>query len=158
MKIVVYGNPAPQGSKKFMGIHSGRAVLTESSKKVRPWRQDVKAAAEAVIARLDSEFPWAPLDGPLMLTVAFTMPAPKSLPKRRPSQPAKTPDLSKLIRSTEDALTSAGVWRDDALVVEVRAVKTYPIGTLGARPDALRSPGAVIEVFQYPDGGGSIEI
>lgn len=147
MKIVVYGDPAPQGSKSFKGIHGGRAVLAESSKRVAPWRQDVKAAAESEIIRYDD---WVPMDGPLLLVVVFTLPAPLSLPKRRASYPCKLPDLSKLVRSTEDALTSAGVWRDDARAVECRALKTYPIGTLGAHADALRSPGAVIEVFPYP--------
>jgi len=149
MKIVVYGSPAPQGSKSFKGIHGGHAVLAESSKRVAPWRQDVKAMAEAVIATRNLA-PWEPMDGPLQLVVVFTLPAPQSLPKRRASYPSKLPDLSKLVRSTEDALTSAGVWRDDARVVECLAVKTYPVGTLGAHADALHSPGAVIEVFPYP--------
>lgn len=148
MKIVVYGAPAPQGSKRFMGVHGGKGVMKESSAKVKPWRQDVKAAAEAVIA-LRNLVPWEPMDGPLLMVVVFTLPAPKSLPKRRPSYPSKVPDLSKLVRSTEDALTAAGVWKDDARVVECRALKTYPAGTLGAHPDALHSPGAVIRVFDY---------
>lgn len=146
MKIVVYGDPAPQGSKSFKGIHGGRAVLAESSKRVAPWRQDVKAAAESEIIRYDD---WMPLDCPLVLVVVFTLPAPQSLPKRRASYPSKLPDLSKLVRSTEDALTAAGVWKDDARVVECRAIKTYPADTLGAHPDALRSPGAVIQVHPY---------
>lgn len=88
----------------------------------------------------------APLDEPVILRVVFTMPAPTSLPKRRPSYPSKMPDLSKLVRSTEDALTSAGVWKDDARVVMCGATKTYPRGTLGADPMALDCPGAVIEI------------
>lgn len=31
-------------------------------------------------------------------------------------------------RSTEDALTDAGIWRDDVRVVECRAAKRYPGG------------------------------
>lgn len=149
MKIVVYGDPAPQGSKSFKGLaDNGKAILAESSKKVKPWRQDVKAAAEAEIAKWHE--PWIPMDCPVRMVVVFTLPAPQSLPKRRASYPCKLPDLSKLVRSTEDALTSAGVWKDDARVVECRALKTYPLGTLGAHQDALRSPGAVIQVFPYP--------
>lgn len=153
MKIVVYGDPAPQGSKSFKGTFTGKdgrthAKLAESSKRVAPWRQDVKAASESEILRYDD---WVPLDCPLLLVVVFTLPAPQSLPKRRASYPSKLPDLSKLVRSTEDALTAAGVWKDDARVVECRALKTYPAGTLGAHADALRSPGAVIHVFPYPE-------
>ena len=149
MKITVYGRPAPQGSKSFKGIHGGKAVLVESSKKVKPWRDDVKAAAEREIASRQEPFPWVPMDGPLAMVVVFTLPAPKSLPKRRPCYPATQPDLSKLVRSTEDALTAAGVWRDDARVVDCRSIKSYPIGTMGAHADALSSPGAVIRVFPY---------
>lgn len=57
-------------------------------------------------------------------------------------QADKKPDGSKLQRSTEDALTDAGLWRDDARVVEWIGVKAYP----GEHPDALHAPGARIRV------------
>jgi hypothetical protein len=51
--------------------------------------------------------------------------------------------VSKLIRSTEDALTDSGAWKDDALVVEYdRAAKVY----IGEDPEALDAPGARIVV------------
>lgn len=145
VRVVVRGNPAPQGSKKFVGMVNGRGMLVESSKKVKPWRSSVKDAAEAVMVPAGM----APIDAPIHLRIVFTVPAPKSLPKRRVSHPAKTPDLSKLIRSTEDALTEAGVWKDDSRVVVCEAVKTYPSDTLGAHPEALPCPGAVIEVAEF---------
>jgi crossover junction endodeoxyribonuclease RusA len=139
IRIVVYGSPAPQGSKSFKGLaKSGRAILAESSKKVRPWRQDVKAAAEQVRARLGL----ALLDEPLRVRMTFTLPKPLSAPKRRVTLPSRLPDLSKLVRSTEDAITDAGVWRDDARVVECTASKRYP----GEGADALDAPGCVIEI------------
>lgn len=139
IRIVVYGSPAPQGSKSFKGLaKSGRAILVESSKKVRPWRQDVKAAAEQVRTQLGL----ALLDEPLRVRMTFTLPKPTSAPKRRITLPSKLPDLSKLVRSTEDAITDAGVWRDDARVVECTASKRYP----GEGTDALDAPGCVIEI------------
>ena len=45
MIIIVRGDPAPQGSKKFVGMAGGRGLMVESSKRVKPWRQDVVAAA-----------------------------------------------------------------------------------------------------------------
>ena len=45
LTITVHGTPAPQGSKR----HVGNGVMVESSKKVKPWRQDVKHAALEVI-------------------------------------------------------------------------------------------------------------
>ena len=39
--IPVIGIPAPQGSKR----HVGNGIMIENSKRVKPWRQDVKEAA-----------------------------------------------------------------------------------------------------------------
>ncbi len=123
IRIVVYGSPAPQGSKSFKVLaKSGRAILAESSKKVRPWRQDVKLAAQQLRAQLGLQM----LDEPLAVRMTFTLHKPLSAPKRRTVFPCKLPDLSKLVRSTEDALIDAGIWRDDARVVECSAAKRYP--------------------------------
>lgn len=112
IRITVYGNPAPQGSKKFVGMVNGHGMMAEMSKKVKPWRQDVVAAA--IAARGNNP----PLDGALIVRMVFTMPKPKSAPKRRRTWPNRTPDLSKLARSTEDALVTAGAIVDDARIVE----------------------------------------
>ncbi len=141
VRLQVYGTPAPQGSKR----HVGGGVMVESSKKVKPWREDVKAAAEHFI--LDwgqtARGRWVPLDCPLVVLMVFTMRKPASAPKRRRTMPDRTPDLSKLLRSTEDALTDAGLWADDARVVEYsRAAKVFP----GEDRHALDRPGALIVI------------
>jgi Holliday junction resolvase RusA-like endonuclease len=138
MRIVVYGRPAPQGSKSFKGLtRAGRPILAESSKAVKPWRQCVHAAA---VAARDGA---SPMEGPLRVRMIFTVPKPKSAPRRRRTWPDRAPDLSKLARSTEDALTDAGVWEDDARVVEyTRLAKVFP----GEDPEALEAPGVVVEV------------
>ncbi|ASU86193.1 RusA family crossover junction endodeoxyribonuclease [Nocardiopsis gilva YIM 90087] len=123
------------------------------SKYVRPWRQDVRAAAEDAL-RLEDDPHAFPLNGPLSVDMVFSVERPKShfgtgrnagvLKRSAPPYPASMPDLSKLLRSTEDALTSAGVWRDDARVVECgRLAKVY---TASGDPDSLQVPGAVIRV------------
>lgn len=133
LRIIAYGRPAPQGSKR----HVGRGIMVESSKYVRPWRQCVQAAAVEV--RNGS----APLDGPLLVRMVFTVPKPKSAPKTRTTWPDRMPDLSKLCRATEDALTDAGVWADDARVVGYgRLAKVYP----GEDPEALEAPGVRVEI------------
>jgi Holliday junction resolvase RusA-like endonuclease len=138
ISIIVYGTPGPQGSKKYVGrAKNGRGIMVESSKKVKPWRADVKAAAEAVRAGA------APLDGPLVARMIFTLPKPKSAPKRRRTFADKKPDLSKLIRSTEDALKDGGLYTDDARIVEyLRAAKVFP----GEDPESLEAPGVRIWV------------
>lgn len=132
--ITVYGHPAPQGSKR----HVGKGIMVESSKHVAPWREDVRAAALLALNTLNRP---APLDGPLYARMVFTVARPASAPKAR-RWPDRMPDLSKLVRSTEDALTSAGVWADDARVVRIDTAKVYP----GSGPDALDRPGARIVV------------
>lgn len=129
--ITAFGMPGPQGSKR----HVGNGRMIESSKKVAPWRQDVVAAARAVIG-----ISGKPIDGPIRCTMVFTLPKPVSAPKKRRTLPDKKPDLSKLIRSTEDALTTAGAWQDDARVVEIHASKRYP----GEGVNSLPSPGVRI--------------
>ncbi|HEU4619781.1 MAG TPA: RusA family crossover junction endodeoxyribonuclease [Gammaproteobacteria bacterium] len=137
VRIVVYGSPAPQGSKKFVGMRGGHGMMVESSKRVKPWRQDVKAAALA--ARNGAP----PLDGPLVVRMVFTLPKPSSAPKKRRTYAMRKPDLSKLARSTEDALTDSGLIADDARIVEYeRLAKVFP----GEDPEALEAPGALIVV------------
>lgn len=132
----VYGEPAPQGSKRHVG--GGRMI--ESSAKVKPWRQDVVAAARAAMGDV-----WEPLDGPLCMEVTFTVRKPASAPKKRTTYPDRKPDLSKLVRSTEDALVTAGVIADDARIVCMEARKVYP----GEHYLALNACGARIRVWRH---------
>jgi Holliday junction resolvase RusA-like endonuclease len=141
--ITAYGVPGPQGSKR----HVGKGVMVESSKKVKPWREAVKyAALEQITAgRIGStDVHYPPLDGPLVVEFCFTLQRPKSAPKSR-VHPDRMPDLSKLIRSTEDALTDAGVWTDDARLVAYHQPRKVYTGS--ADPDALHAPGAVIRIW-----------
>jgi len=104
--FVVVGDPAPQGSKTAKGYRGGRIVLVESSKRVKPWRDSVVAAAIGA----------GPcLDGPLVVGMVFALRRPASA-RKRDVAPCRYPDLSKLARSVEDAITTAGLWADDARV------------------------------------------
>lgn len=79
-------------------------------------------------------------EGAVTLDITFTLPRPQSA--KRGAVPNKAPDLSKLIRSTEDALTQMAVWEDDSRVVSIIAAKRYP----NEGEDALPVPGAVIRI------------
>ena len=142
VEIRVIGLPAPQGSKRLIGhTKLGRGILVESSAKVKPWREAVKYAALEALNQ--GAYPReCCIRGPVDVEMIFTLPKPKSAPKTRRTWPDKKPDLSKLVRSTEDALTDAGVWEDDARVVHCDAVKVFP----GEHADALHVPGAVIRI------------
>ncbi len=137
VEIKVYGLPAPQGSKSFKGMVNGHAKLAESSTRVKPWREAVKAAAFDKRTGVG-----VAVSGPVSVEMIFTMPKPKSAPKTRRSWPDRMPDLSKLVRSTEDALTDVLMWEDDARVVRCLSMKVFP----GEHRDALEMPGALIRI------------
>lgn len=111
----VAGIPAPQGSKRYVG----RGIMIESSKKVKPWRADVRAACEDDDGRPKVQFG----DSAIIARLDFVLPRPKSAPKKLTPAAIRKPDLDKLVRSTFDAIGSAGMWGDDARVVGVLAVK-----------------------------------
>lgn len=116
LHVVVTGTPAPQGSKR----HVGNGVMVESSAKVKPWRQDVAAAAaESVV-----EDGWVPFDGAVTVEIIFLLRRPSSAPKRV-RYPFRKPDLDKLIRSTLDALVTAGALVDDARVTDLNIKKRF---------------------------------
>ncbi len=129
LNFFVPGIPRPQGSKRALG----RGVMVESSKYVADWRQDVKQAAWTY--RLEH----APLDEPLGVRLDFYLPRPKAhldadgntRPKYAASRPTGRPDVDKLVRAVLDGISSAGLWRDDSIVVDLRAHKWYADDVIG---------------------------
>ena len=146
MKIVAYGEPGAQGSKRFVRTTAaGKGVMIESSAKVAPWRQDVKNAAEAV---LDSLGRPSPFQGAVALKMVFSFLRPPSVKRAKRPWPSVYPDLDKLARGVLDALKAAGVIKDDCLVVEfTRLAKVYA----GEDPEALDRPGAMIIIGELVD-------
>lgn len=149
LTFTVYGTPAPQGSKKGFVVN-GRAVLVDDNKTpLRTWREDLKTAAmRARNASGGRSFP----TGPIRLAATFYMPRPKShygtrrgQSYLRPNAPVwvdKKPDTDKTARALADALTAAGVYRDDAQIAELHAVMKYAAG----RYAELDRPGAIVTV------------
>lgn len=128
---------------------TGKVAMVESSSaRVKAWR-----SAVAAIAR--DAAPPALLAGALVVDFVLTMPRPQRFPvgdlRRVHGRPAVTPDLSKLARSTEDALTGI-VWADDALAVAYRRLEKVYVSD-PRDPDALRAPGAVIRVWEVDRDG-----
>jgi crossover junction endodeoxyribonuclease RusA len=130
LRFRVTGEPGAQGSKTAFRSKTGKTILTESSKKVKPWRQDVVAAAEKAAA----EQGWQPLPQ-VRAVIVFGFRRPKShyrtgrnasiLRDNAPTWHSNRPDGDKLLRSTLDALATAGVLGDDSRVVEMTAYKIW---------------------------------
>lgn len=142
VSFTVHGVAQPAGSKKgFYNKKAGRVIITDDAKKSRPWKAQVSdAAAEAMNGR-------DLLDGPLLLELTFWMPRPKghmgtgknssSVRSSAPFAPTVKPDLLKLARAVEDAMTSV-VYRDDAQITCEVLQKAYT--TSGARTEIRIAP------------------
>lgn len=163
-KLIVYGDPAPQGSKRALPIYrgsrakgtrefTGRTALVEMSSKVEPWRT---AIADAVRVKWPTAVDLAeagyPIDEACCARIVFTMPA---IADRRRRWPFRMPDLDKLLRSTLDGLKVAGLLRDDARIVNFcRAGKVYPNGDA----EALDRAGAFIDLHPPHDNPLVLEV
>ena len=125
---MVFGTAAPQGSKRLLG-----KVMVESSRRVHPWRSDVRSAAMQ-----NKPHGWD-LTTPMQVDLVFWFPRPathygsragiKYLKADAPSEPtsAKVGDIDKLCRAILDALTDVAYF-DDRQVVELEARKAYLMG------------------------------
>lgn len=127
IRIWVPGIPRPGGSKKAFFIKSlGRAVITEDNKRSKDWRNSVAFMAADHIK--------TPLSGALEVSFLFVMPRPKGhygtgryagmLKASAPKYPTTKPDITKLIRSTEDAMKGIA-WGDDSQVAHQDGYKAY---------------------------------
>lgn len=140
MNLRVFGIPSPGGSKNAYAAKSktgytGKVALVDAGGvKTAAWRARVRTAAT-----LSGMEPVA--SGPVMLVVTFYMPRPKkhfhrngALRADAPSYHIIKPDVTKLIRSTEDSLLGIA-WTDDSQVCSQHAAKIYSV-----------APGADIEI------------
>lgn len=124
--FIVPGRAAPQGSKR----HVGGGVMVESSKRVKPWRADVREAAMVAMRHAGLTLP---MPGPFSLVAEFVVARPKghltsrgalSATGRRTPYPMGGGDVDKLCRALCDALSGI-VYHDDRQVVRIEAAKSY---------------------------------
>ena len=120
--IFIHGLPVAQPRTKATSRGKFAGVYT-------PKTADVWKACIIQAIRADE---WVISEGPLDLTATFMLPRPKShyrangdLKKSAPIMHTKKPDLDNLIKAVMDAMTQAGVWRDDSEVSTIRSSKRY---------------------------------
>ena len=117
LTFTVFGTVQPKGSMRaFVPKGWKRPIVTSANPRLKDWEQNVRACAQQYAA--DYFF-----DEAVILELAFYLPRPKSAPKSRTHMVTR-PDLSKCIRSTEDALIGV-LFTDDSYVVGVKAFKQY---------------------------------
>jgi Holliday junction resolvase RusA-like endonuclease len=116
----VPGVPQPQGSTKSFR-RGTKIVTTSDNPRLRPWRDALCWHAREALGGHPR------FEGPVVVSAVFWLPRPAGhfgsgrnaghLRPSAPTSPTVPPDLDKLVRAALDALSEAGVWRDDAQVV-----------------------------------------
>jgi len=136
--FTVFGtDPAPQGSKKYVGTRRTAAgnnipLIIESSPKLPAWR---KAVSDAVIQAMQDSGDLSKFDGAVKVEAVFYLTRKPSVKREWPIVP---PDVDKLTRALLDACKA--VWTDDALVVRLEVSKKY----------AVAESGVAVTISNYP--------
>lgn len=148
----IEGRPAPGGSKTAMPVRrkdgsyvekNRRLILNyvESSKYVAKWRKAVADQAMAVYRE-------PVLKGSVGLFLMFYLVRPQAhwnkydLKPSAPRDHLQKPDLTKLLRSTEDALTGV-IWKDDCDIVRTAVGKDWTKN--------IEDQGAHVRVYDLTD-------
>jgi Holliday junction resolvase RusA-like endonuclease len=130
MEIRIYGDPAPQGSKR---VFNGR-IVEASGNKLKVWRKAIAAACQNLVTEEHLL-----LLGPVRVEVEFYLPRPVSVTIKKRALPIVPPDLDKLLRGLLDGIgQSEVIWGDDSQVVQIDAVKLYADET---------EPGATVTIY-----------
>ena len=145
-RVFVPGTAAAQGSKR----HVGHGRMVESSKKLDPWRARIVQFAYDHVQAGSPTF-----TGPVFVELTFYVARPRNhygtgrnadtLKPAAPRHPTgrQHGDLDKLERAVYDALTEAGVIRDDADIVSNSDWKRWA-------DDVPVSPGVDVTVRAMP--------
>lgn len=132
VEFTAIGKPQPAGSKNAFPFRrkdgSTGVSVADSNRKSKPWQAVVASAAR------DAFNGTGLVDGPLMVQMVFYSPRPKGhygtgrnagkLKASAPTHPTTRPDVLKLARGCEDALTSV-IWRDDSQIVSEYLFKRF---------------------------------
>jgi len=116
--MIVYEIPGdPVALKRHR--HSGKKCYDPQKKEKETAQWHIKQAMQGLFVACNA----------LKLVVEYHMPIPKSYSKRKAKEAlrgphTKKPDLSNLIKFTEDAFNGM-VWKDDSIIAEIEARKFY---------------------------------
>jgi hypothetical protein len=140
--IWVDGDPAAQGSKKLVRLKTGRTIMLENSRKVKPWRAAVADAAR------EANCPMHMGDVAVYAVVRFVRPkshykADGTLRTGRQARPGYA-DCDKLARAICDGLAGIAYPND-------RQVAILAIERVWANPGT--GSGAIIQIGPAPAAG-----
>lgn len=117
--FIVRSEPRPQPRPKAARIAGRVRIYTPATASL--YKAAVQAAVKEAV-----HFDLTPIDSPIFLTGEFVMRRVKRLRKDQIDEPhLAKPDLDNLIKSTQDAIVDAGIFRDDCLIRGLNFTKRY---------------------------------
>lgn len=118
VRLVVFGKPEPGGSKKAVSIPGRKfSQVIDANPRADGWKKTVAKVAMVEMVGRDM------LEGALGVRMEFALERPASVKRERPTV---KPDVLKLSRPVEDALTGI-VWIDDAQITYEVLTKRYAL-------------------------------
>ena len=132
------GRPVPIRKREGDDLVTVGSRVADDSRNLRGWKQLVRDTAIAAGANPDHQL----LHGPVAVEMRFVRTRPRThfgtgrntgqMKNSAPAFPTTRPDVLKLARGVEDALTGV-VWHDDSQIIDERIVKAY--GNYAAREE-----------------------
>jgi Holliday junction resolvase RusA-like endonuclease len=126
----------PKGQPRPRAFARGGKARVYDPGTAEAWKGDIALAARPFL-------PTEPIDSPIKVAVSFYFPRPARLLRKKDPDGliphTAKPDSDNAAKAVLDALTTIGMWRDDALVSSLIAEKHY-----AARGQVA---GALIQVF-----------
>lgn len=136
--ITVLGEPSPEGSTRAFYLKKlNRTVTThQNQKSLEAWRNRVATEAQRALEGREWTSDCA---SAYIVDVDFVLSRPPSVPEHKRLHPIVKPDIDKLVRAINDALTGI-LFIDDCQVVSMKVSKDYSDD---------RRPGAYIVVSRF---------
>lgn len=138
IELSICGEPRPQPrprARAFQASPGKWIAQIYNPADADGWKKMIACAAREHIPR-------EPMQGPISIRATFFLERPQShytskgLRQSAPTKHAQRPDFDNLIKAVMDALTDAGLWRDDALIADAVVAKRW----------ANEHPGVFIEI------------
>lgn len=137
ISFFVSGTPVPQGSMKAFRVkNSDKIVMTHSNSKLAEWRNIISDVAIKIAETND----WAIAERGEAIDVKMLFYFPRPASRKKDRNMTTRPDLDKLIRAVNDALTGI-LYEDDSQIVSMTPGKYYIIDN--------QIPGVYIEVTRF---------
>jgi len=126
LKIVIYGEPVPQGRPKFARI--GNHVHAYDPQKSKNYKQLVRYWVTQHLKKIDG---FKPYENALYVDLTFYMSIPTSWSKKKRIEAdsgvvrhIKKPDADNLVKSVTDSCNGL-LWTDDAIISDLHVRKRY---------------------------------